>query len=270
MTSPNDFTALGSSLLHRSICAQIARAGWRDWPSAAQLNAALPDGHQTCRDRPLSFSFDAAAGHEGAAAYEARIAASGVIPLRPRHWHDLFNALMWLSFPATKSALNAIHLRELTPAAGTTRSARRDAVTLLDECGVVLVVDDAQWTHWHRAHDWSTLFVTQRSAWGRRIVPQIIGHGLYEQALSPYIGLTGKALHVRMPDTWFVADENERQRLLDATLSAAILKDTCLQSTAELLPLPILGVPGWCDDNENPSFYANTDYFRARRSKTRT
>jgi hypothetical protein len=29
--------------------------------------------------------------------------------------------------------------------------------------------------------------------------------------------------------------------------------------------LPILGVPGWCADNEREAFYDNADYFRPGR-----
>ena len=40
-----------------------------------------------------------------------------------------------------------------------------------------------------------------------------------------------------------------------------------LRSTRELVPLPILGVPGWCPDNTRESYYDNLDYFRAGRRR---
>lgn len=214
----------------------------------------------------MRFSYRVGAGDQGAAAYEKQIDQSAVIPLRPHNWHDLFNALMWIDFPATKAALNAIHRRELARNTSGARSARRDAVTLLDECGVLLLVDDDAWTQRHQQHDWHDLFVVHRAAWGARIKPLIIGHGLLEQCLSPYIGLTGKALHLTMPSDWFTLPEDQQRRMVDATLSAAICADRCLMSTRELLPLPILGIPHWWPANESPSFYANRDYFRPARS----
>ena len=33
----------------------------------------------------------------------------------------------------------------------------------------------------------------------------------------------------------------------------------------ELSPLPVLGVPGWWDGNEQEEFYDNTGYFRPGR-----
>jgi len=38
-----------------------------------------------------------------------------------------------------------------------------------------------------------------------------------------------------------------------------------MQDNSQLYPLPMLGVPGWWPDNEQPEFYDNTDYFRAKR-----
>lgn len=266
MSAPAAFSTLENSLLHRDISAFIKSAGWSDWPDAADLSTHLASDIVTTQGQPLRFELCDAAGVDGAAAYEAQIDRTGIIPLRPQHWHDLFNALMWISFPAIKVALNAIHIRELEHADARGRSARRDAVTLLDECGVLLLVDGDEWTAAHRAHDWDHLFVSQRAAWGKRIVPLTLGHGLYEQCLTPYVGLTGKALHVRVPRSWFDLPDHERRRHVDRHLSYAILSDDRLLSTAELLPLPVLGVPDWWPDNEDAVFYTNRRYFRPARS----
>ncbi|MFK7888728.1 MAG: DUF3025 domain-containing protein [Gammaproteobacteria bacterium] len=266
MTPPNTFRSLQDSTLHRNIAPLSALAHWQDWPSAAQLNGLLAANMTTAAGHALSFSYDGQAGDEGAAAYETLIDQTGIIPLRPRHWHDLFNALMWISFPATKATLNATHRRELAGSAGPVRSARRDALTLLDECGVLLVIDHENWTALHRAHDWTALFIEHRAAWGQHIVPMTIGHGLLEQCLAPYVGLTAKALHVLMPKDWFTLPDHERHAALDEKLHHAIARDECLMSTKELLPLPVLGIPGWWPANEEASFYANTRYFRPARS----
>jgi len=36
-------------------------------------------------------------------------------------------------------------------------------------------------------------------------------------------------------------------------------------ATRELTPVPILGVPGWCEDNARERYYDNPDYFRPAR-----
>jgi hypothetical protein len=257
---------LRASILHRNIAARAAKFGWRDWPTQEQLNEQLAATCVNSAGQRMRFSYSAGAGDEGAAAYETEINRSAVIPLRPLSWHDLFNALMWIAFPLTKSSLNAIHRRELLCQQGGARSARRDAVTLLDECGIVLVVDDYDWTRMHEEHDWHELLVANREDWGRRIKPMNLGHGLLEQCLTPYIGLTGKALHLKMPADWFELPEDEQRHAVDDSLSKAIINDQCVLSTHELLPLPILGIPGWWPDNELPSFYSNRDYFRPARS----
>jgi hypothetical protein len=44
---------------------------------------------------------------------------------------------------------------------------------------------------------------------------------------------------------------------------ARVLREGYLLSPLYLNPLPILGVPGWWD-NESAAFYQQTDYFRAK------
>lgn len=75
------------------------------------------------------------------------------MPTRTHNWHDLFNALVWLTFPGTKTTINARHYHALIDAMldkgaadaaqAAPRSKRgsvRDVNTLLDESGVVVVV----------------------------------------------------------------------------------------------------------------------------------
>ena len=33
--------------------------------------------------------------------------------MRADNWHDLFNVLVWCTFPRAKAALNACHVREM-------------------------------------------------------------------------------------------------------------------------------------------------------------
>ena len=85
---------------------------------ARERALALPDG------RPLVFVLPPA--QRGALAYERAIAEEGEIATRPGNLHDALNALMWLLFPRTKAALNALHVAEHFAATPNVRSERRD------------------------------------------------------------------------------------------------------------------------------------------------
>lgn len=74
--------------------------------------------------------------------YDVVIDARGEIPTRPDNWHDLFNALVWASFPRAKSRLSARQrrLHEERARRGDDTHARtraQDALALLDEGGAL-------------------------------------------------------------------------------------------------------------------------------------
>ena len=75
--------------------------------------------------------------------YEKRVFVYGKVLTRERNWHDLFNALMWISFPKIKAAINRHHYREMQArAGGEARGQVRDALTLFDESGVIVAASD--------------------------------------------------------------------------------------------------------------------------------
>jgi hypothetical protein len=179
--------------------------------------------------------------------YESFIARTACIPTRD-NLHDLFNGLMWLSWPRTKRRLNALQAQQIA-LHGTSgpRGALRDALTLFDENAAVLqapsdLVDAL------RIHDWNRLFVGQRALWqSARLV--IFGHALMEKLLQPRKAITA---HV------WLAEE-----LTDDVLASSLTPER-LTATV-FLPLPVLGVPGWWTANEEPGFYDDADVFRERR-----
>lgn len=178
--------------------------------------------------------------------YETFIARTGCVPTRD-NLHDLFNGLMWLCYPQTKRRLNALHAREIA-LHGTSgaRGTLRDALTLFDENGAVLqapaVLIDAL-----RRRDWKTVFVKERALWqSARLL--LFGHALLEKLLQPRKAITA---HV-----WIV------EELSDEVLAATI--DETL-TPKRLLPLPVLGVPGWWSANEQAEFYDDATVFRLPR-----
>lgn len=224
-----------------------------DWPELAALNE-LARRRNLCNAAGLPVRFVPQTCRCGQHAYELGIAASGQVPSRERNWHDLFNALTWLAFPATKAALNAVH-RAVLPQ-GKNRVPASDAATLFDESGLVLVGDDASLADLLAARRWQDALVLRRDAW-RRMRAYVVGHAILEKLLTPWPGITAKCLFVRMPaDTPLDA--------LDAAI-AQHWRNAAGISPAALFPLPVLGIPGWWPANENPAFYADERVFRPPR-----
>lgn len=182
--------------------------------------------------------------------YEQRIYLHGLIATRENNWHDLFNALIWLQFPQIKSALNAIHYQESSMQAGSVRSARRDLLTLFDECGVIVQADE----NIHQLiieHEWHDLFIANKQRWeSGEILITTFGHAMYEKYLNPYIGMTAKAF--LLPRDNLNIDEKMAKNLLTGDM---------LVTKNELSPLPVLGIPGW-HKQQDERFYANQNYFR--------
>lgn len=76
--------------------------------------------------------------------YEERIFRDGVLPMRKGSLHDFYNLLAWARFPLSKRAINQIHHDAMAVefASGVSRRGPcRDFLTLLDEAGVLVMVD---------------------------------------------------------------------------------------------------------------------------------
>ena len=199
--------------------------------------------------------------------YEPRCYLNGEVQTREDNLHDLFNALVWLTYPKSKAAINARHYDALTrPATGSSeRGAVRDAATLLDESGVIVVCADDELAGLLKDFQWKELF------WHRRAEVQastgffLFGHGLYEKALHPYTGMTGQGLLLSVAQDFFGWPDSQQLAHLDQHLANYLAEPAHFCSTRELSPVPLLGVPGWSADNEDAAFYDNTAYFRSGR-----
>ncbi|HSQ09954.1 MAG TPA: DUF3025 domain-containing protein, partial [Burkholderiaceae bacterium] len=116
-------------------------------------------------------------------AYESHIALTGRVPTRSNR-HDLFNALVWLVFPRTKARLNALQATAIERAGvGAIRGPLRDAATVFDENGVVLVTRDECVIDDLRARRWNDVFLARRVAWGD-VGVWIFGHALLDKLVA--------------------------------------------------------------------------------------
>ncbi|GAB3667000.1 DUF3025 domain-containing protein [Ramlibacter alkalitolerans] len=213
--------------------------------------AALHDALNAAGPAPVRFVPQEAL--PPATAYEAFIQASGTCPVRPG-LHDFFNGLVWLAFPQAKAALNRLQAEEIARGRVVRRGPVRDAITVFDENGALLLAPAALWQAL-RERAWRRLFVDLRPLWAQaRLV--IFGHALLEQLAAPRKDLTA---HVWCPGPALGPGAD-----LDAWLAAQCRPDVL--AAKPFTPLPVLGVPGWCAGSENFSFYDDSLVFRPRKT----
>jgi len=253
----------------------LAQAGrWADCLVALNHRAAQAD-LRNARGLPVRFTADAPS--EGTA-YEARIHSDGLVHTRAGEggWHDLFNALVWLAWPRTKAALNALQAAEIARhGVGGRRGGLRDAATLFDENGVLVTLPPGAWREAWARHDWPALFIDAREGW-LAAPPLIIGHALLDKLRAPYKAVCGHAWVIEatpghsgavdvpgapaMPDASLASRAPDAVANLDARLAAALAAGAL--ACGRFRPLPVLGVPGWWPANREPGFYADASVFR--------
>lgn len=136
--------------IHYNGAAELARLS--DWPDCSTLQGIAHRYHQKAIF-PFEFVYDGPARRQGPRRsyldfYEPFIYLTKKIPLRNADWHDLFNVLVWLTFPQTKTALNRFQYLEFIrkypdepiPALSN-RSATQDKLSQIDECAEITTID---------------------------------------------------------------------------------------------------------------------------------
>ena len=202
-------------------------------------------------------------------AYEAFIRRTGQVPTR-NNLHDLFNGLVWQCFPRAKARLNVLQAAEIArQGVGAVRGPVRDAITVFDENGALLLAPPALWQAL-LARDWHALFVTHRPLWAQATLV-LFGHALMEQLVVPRKNITAHVL-VEQFSSDFEDFAAVGQNLgapdglaeLDAALATRLTPERL--AGKPFTPLPVLGVPGWWPANADPGFYADTSVFRPKRT----
>lgn len=242
------------------------------WPGSDALNRVIASRHPPITNaagRPLRFVAQQLRQKTFEDKYEPRIFLRGEVQMRSCNWHDLFNALVWLTFPRAKAALNERHYRELErrrAGGAQDRGPAQDALTLFDEGGVIVAASDPALAALLTGFEWKQLFWQRRTEVLQRMRFYLFGHALYEKALAPFTGVTGRGVVFGVEDAFFALPPAAQLTALDARLAAHIGNAARLARTRELAPVPILGVPGWCEDNAHERYYDNPDYFRPARA----
>ena len=249
----------------------LARLKSQDFPALSDFNALLADFVPPIAvqsGKPLRFVAQQRGKLPLEAQYEPRCYLHGEVQTREANWHDLFNALVWLTFPKAKAAVNARHYRALVESpegvAGT-RGRRRDMLTLLDESGVIVVYTDVELRRLLLEFQWKELFWRRREQVNAAMEFHLFGHGLYEKAMQPYIGMTGQGLLLKVAADFFSWSLASKLAHLDDALAQYLNAPGEGMSPGELTPVPLLGIPGWWDGNTHPEFYDDRSYFRLQR-----
>jgi hypothetical protein len=94
----------------------------------------------------------------------------------------------------------------------------------------------------------------------------LLGHALIDRLADPYKSVCAHA--------WLVPVRTDVLRLEPAQLRVQVDRLAAAQLAGGpscprvLLPLPVLGIPGWWPANEQPDFYQDARVFRASRGAT--
>lgn len=246
--------------------AALLRLPGERWPAHADLDA-LARGVSTARGQPIRFIAPRARTDRERRYYELHIAATGEIETRAQNWHDLFNALAWVTFRRAKAAINAQHaaiLEEGGEAESRRRSPARDALTLFDEGGVAVVSSAPHLLELMVAFEWKELFWNRRDELLATTRFFAFGHGFCEQSLAPYIGMVAKTVFITVDGSFAGLPTQDQLLRTDELLAAHFADRTNFRSPKAMAPLPALGVPGWHPSTGMESFYDDASYFRSR------
>lgn len=238
----------------------LAHSSWRD-----ALNAeAKQRGLNNHRGLPLCFITQEELP-EGVA-YEAHISATGKVPTR-ENLHDFFNALVWLSFPQIKCQLNALQAAQIASLGiGKSRGPARDAATIFDENAALLVIENSepgrQLLAQLQQHQWQAALRDSAPLFGVKVQVWSFGHALMEKLVQPYKGITAHSWVVWVEPEYFNLSSEEQSKWIDVKVSSQLQQHNL--STNDYTPLPVLGVPTWCD-GQDVAFYQDKSVFRDRR-----
>ena len=169
--------------------------------------------------------------------YDARIAIARRVPTRPESWHDVFNALVWASFPRAKLALHERQHRTISARLGDDgrlpggRTSEQDAIAMLDEGGVVLVCVRNQRFLVDSAMARGTSRELARLV-GNAVASVILfGHGIYEGLARKRLPRVRAAAYVVEVDA-IDADSASRVHTADVSLAALLSRPDPIDRTA--------------------------------------
>ena len=254
------------ALIYAPLHPVIERLPAERWPAHDEISA-LARAVLTSRGKPVRFVRPREHTERERRYYELHIAETGEVETRPENWHDLFNALVWITFPKAKAAINAQHaaiLEERGEEEAKRRSPERDALTLFDEGGVIVVSNAPELLRLIVDFRWKELFWHRRAELEAQARFLAFGHAMYEQALAPYLGMVAKTIFLPAHELFFSLPLASQIAQADALLAAHFAHRARFHSPKSMAPMPLLGVPGWHPDTARESFYDDPVHFRGK------
>ena len=243
----------------RNIGERIASAA--DWRLELNLCATAMELHN---HRKIPIRFVLQADLPADTSYETFISNTGCVPTRD-NLHDFFNALVWLTFPRIKVQLNLLQALEIervaTHSVMPSRGKLRDAATIFDENAALLVTVNQSLVSALRAHAWEDVFVARRTEFTQSCDVFLFGHALMEKLVAPYKAITGHTWLVSLSIGLANLELVEQCNAIDAAVAQQLANGL---STADFSPLPVLGVPGWWQ-LQDQEFYQDVTVFRPKR-----
>ena len=199
---------------------------------------------------------------QGLGGFDRVIAETSRIPTRPDSFHDLLGALVWLHYPALKTAIHCAQV------GGNSRARRpsENAATHFDESGVLVLSCDTAIFELLAGFRWREAFWERRVELARTTRFIAFGHGLLDSLRDPHPRLMGKAFFVHVDAACLDLSTAELRVLIDRSLAPELA--AFLSEPARLQPLPVLGIPGW-SALQTPVFYDDARYFRTERQHAR-
>ncbi len=244
----------------------ISRLPAQRFPTPEELTA-LAEGVSTARGKALRFVLPRDHDDRERRYYELHIADTGEVETRPDNWHDLFNALAWITYPQAKARINAQHaaiLEEGGDEEARNRGPERDALTLFDEGGVIVAARSPELMRLIVDFEWKELFWKRRAELEGAMRFFAFGHACLEQALEPYIGMVAKTVFVPVNELFFMLPLEAQVVQADALLAAHFASRAKFHSPKAMAPMPVLGVPGWHFAAQDEAFYDDAKHFRSK------
>lgn len=251
-------------------------------PIAALLNGCLDNVNATnlatiVNAQKLPIRFVSQHCLPAGEAYESFIAKTGQIPTRDNA-HDLLNGLIWLNFPTAKALFNQLHAQDIIRhGINAARTPLRNALTLFDENGGIVVSANRDLLEALQHFNWQDVFVDARDHWGeqhRDIAFFPFGHALLEKLISPRKNITSHTLLIEVDAAWLSQPLKAQRQQLDIAVSTIFQQtvnnkadDKGLSITSKnFQPLPVMGIPDYCQENLQAEFYQDNTVFRLPRA----
>lgn len=260
------FTGAPFRDLHPALLAALREhAAWPEPETYDALAASVPNPESVKLPRFVRQEREAL---QRAGGYERHVATLAAVPTRYGNWHDFFNMVVWAHFPRVRWALNGLHVDPNVgpkdPRNGRARA--QNLAATFDESGMIVVSTSPSLLDDLRALRFKRFFWERRDELLATTRFWFVGHGTLESLLTPHPGLATKALLLYVPALPGPGEHDRLRFEIDA--HAAGLIDGWRHEQTVLDPVPVLGIPGLCD-NAYPEFYDDAQHFRFERQSRR-